>query len=142
MNYVVFMVIGLLEERTQGPEYKDFSGMGYTSRLPAVAITVGLISLVGIPPVAGFMAKLAVFSSLLDAYDYNKSPAFLVAFVVGLLATVASLFFYLKIPFYMYFRQSKENHPIKTGLFTNLLLLILVSILVALFFAPGVLMGR
>jgi NADH-quinone oxidoreductase subunit N len=142
MNYVVFVVINIYEQRKQSLQFSDFSGLGYTDILPSIAITIGLISLVGLPPVAGFMAKLGVFVALFYAYDTTQLPQFLIAFLIGLLATVASLFFYLKIPFYLYFRRSTENQPLKTGLFTNLLLLILVSILVALFFAPGVLMGR
>ncbi|MEJ0034378.1 MAG: proton-conducting transporter membrane subunit [Bacteroidota bacterium] len=141
MNYVVFIVIHQQEQSGRGTSYSDFNGIGYTNPLAAVAITLGLMSLVGIPPVAGFMTKLFVFSNAWSKYANSTSPIFLALFIIGLLTTVASLFFYLKIPFYAFFRRSEEIQPLKISLVTNLLLIILVGTLLALFFAPGLLMA-
>lgn len=141
MNYLVFIVIHQKEISNGGVAFSDFNGIGYTSPVAAVAITLGLVSLAGLPPMAGFMAKLFVFSAVWTKYTSTENLAFLALFLVGLLATVASLYFYLKIPFYAFFRRSEENQPIKISLFTNLLLIILVGLLLAFFLAPGLLMG-
>jgi NADH-quinone oxidoreductase subunit N len=141
MNFVVFIVIHLQEQSGGGTAFTDFTGWGYKAPLPAVMITLGLVSLVGLPPMAGFMAKLFVFTAIWTEFSMSQKPVFLALFVVGLLATAASLYFYLKIPFYAFFRGSQEKQLIKFPVFTNLLLLILVGLLLALFLAPGLLMG-
>lgn len=148
MNYVVFIVIHAQEQSGNGTSFASFNGIGYTNPFPAVAIALGLVSLVGLPPMAGFMAKLFVFKALWTKVTVPGSPIFLALLVVGLLATVGSLFFYLKIPFYSFFRRSEEKHlahspggSIKISLFLNLLLAILVGLLLALFLGPGLVDG-
>ncbi|HZY80816.1 MAG TPA: NADH-quinone oxidoreductase subunit N [Cyclobacteriaceae bacterium] len=138
MNYATFMVIQVREERGGSVLYQDFGGMGYTAPISAVAITIAMVSLTGLPPVGGFMAKLLVFTELWKKMTAVKNPVFLALLVIGLLSTVASLFFYLKIPFYMYFRRSERTEPIKIPLLTNLLLLFLVALLLAQFIVPRV----
>jgi NADH-quinone oxidoreductase subunit N len=141
MNYVVFIVIDAREKQDRPTTFTDFAGIGYTNAFAAIAITLGLVSLTGLPPMAGFTGKLLIFSSVWDHYSTTGNVAYLALFVTGLLATVASLFFYLKIPFYAFFRRTEENQPIKITPLTNLLLLILVGLLLTLFLMPGLLMG-
>ena len=141
MNFVVFLVINEIEKSGKGTSFKNFSGIGNSNPLIAVCITLGLISLAGLPPTAGFMAKLFIFSGLWSKFHTSKDFIFLALFIVGLLATAASLYFYLRIPFYAFFRRSEENQPIKISLLTNLLLVILVGLLLALFLAPGLFDG-
>lgn len=136
MNYTVFLIIHI-KEKTGPALYENFAGMGYAAPIAGVAATLAFVSLTGIPPMAGFMAKLLVFTNLWKVYVTTNNPIFGGLFVVGLLATVASLFFYLKIPFYLFFRRSEENEAIKISPFTNLLLLILVGILLVLFVVPS-----
>lgn len=137
MNYVVFMVIQVKEENGGSVLYEDFSGLGYRAIIPALATTIALVSLAGLPPVAGFTSKLLVFSALWTKYASTGGFVFLALFVIGLVATVASLFFYLRIPFFLFFRQSEEKEPLKISGFTNFLLLFLVGFLFALFLFPS-----
>jgi NADH-quinone oxidoreductase subunit N len=141
MNFVVFIVIHEQERSGNGTDFSNFNGFGYTNPLAAVAITLGLVSLTGLPPVAGFMAKLFVFSNVWTKYTYTGSLIFVALFVIGLLATVVSLFFYLKIPFYAFLRRPEEKQAVKIPPVTNLLLIILVGLLLALFLAPGLVDG-
>ncbi len=137
MNVLAFAVLAVLPS---GTRYEDFAGLGARAPWAAFGLTVALISLVGLPPVAGFMAKILVFSALWELYQETSRGAYLTLFVAGLLAAVASLFFYLKIPFYMYFRKNSGDQVLKIHPFTNLLILILVIVLLALFFVPSQLM--
>lgn len=141
MNYVVFIVIHIQEQSGKGTLFTDFNGIGYINPLAGVAVTLGLVSLAGLPPMAGFMAKLFVFSTIWKKFEEVGSPLFLALFLIGLLATVASLYFYLKIPFYAFFRRSEAPQPIKIPFVTNLLLIILVGLLLVLFLAPGAVDG-
>ena len=141
MNFLVFIVIHQQEQSGRGTAIADFANMGYSNPLAAVAITLGLISLIGLPPMAGFMAKLFVFTSIWSRFSRIHDPILLTLFVVGLLATAASLYFYLKIPFYAFFRRTEVSDPIKISRTTNLLMLILVGLLLTLFFVPGLIDG-
>jgi len=138
MNYAVFIVIQAREEAGGTVLFTDFAGTGYSAVIPAVTITIAFVSLVGLPPVAGFTAKLLVFTTLWAKFAATHGFILVVLFVIGLVATVVSLFFYLKIPFYMFFRQAEQKEPLKISRSTNYLLLFLVGILFALFFFPSV----
>jgi NADH-quinone oxidoreductase subunit N len=137
MNYIVFIVI----DRVSDTSFVSFSGIGYANPLAAVCVTLGLVALVGLPPTAGFMAKLLVFSAIWTKYQDSGQLIFLLLLTIGILATAASLYFYLKIPFYAFFRRSEDQTFIKISPFTNLLLIILVGLLLALFLAPGLVDG-
>ncbi|MFZ6001228.1 MAG: NADH-quinone oxidoreductase subunit N [Bacteroidota bacterium] len=141
MNFLTFHV--LIQAETQvGTTITSFSGWGTRFLLPALGILVGLISLTGLPPTAGFMAKFFVFSALWERFSSTGSTYFAVLFSVGLLATVASLFFYLKIPYYSFLKKPAETvSEQKIGVLANLLTVILVIVLLYLFFIPGALMG-
>jgi NADH-quinone oxidoreductase subunit N len=138
MNYAVFIVINERELNGGSTLYEDFSGMGFSAIIPAVTITIAFVSLAGVPPVAGFTAKLVVFSTLWTKYASTGSFVLLLLFSAGLVATVISLFFYLKIPFYMFFRQPGEKEGLKISRITNFLLLFLVGSLLTIFFMPSV----
>lgn len=141
MNFLVFHVLVQAEDRFQSGVMKAYSGWAYDSIVPVIGLLVGMISLVGLPPTGGFMAKLFLFSGLWEKYTTSGLWTFLFLFGGGLLAAVVSLFFYLRIPFYAFMRRSSEGLPKKTGLPANLLTLLLVMLLLCLFFLPGLLMG-
>jgi NADH-quinone oxidoreductase subunit N len=89
---VVMMVATRGEEHTA---LADFAGLARRSPLPAALMTVFLLSLAGIPPTAGFIAKVGVFSAAIDAGNWPLV-------VVAVLASVAAAFFYLRVIVYMY----------------------------------------
>ena len=142
MNFLVFHALNQFEHAWGENDIKSLAGRGTASLIPSLALLMGLISLTGLPPTAGFTAKLFIFGSLWDAFRQSSDPILLALFVIGLLNTVVSLFFYLKIPYYLFIKEKKENRdPIKTDFASNLLSLILVILLFYLFVSPGGLMG-
>lgn len=141
MNFLVFHVLVQAEDRFQSGTMKAYSGWAYESMVPAIGLVVGMVSLVGLPPTGGFMAKLFVFSGLWEKYTATGHWTFLALFSLGLLAAVVSLFFYLRIPFYAFMRRSGSVTEKKIDLSANLLTLLLVMLLLCLFFLPGLLMG-
>lgn len=118
----------------------DFSGIGKTYILPSVLLGIGFVGLIGLPPTAGFTAKLFVFSGLWDAYAVSGKPILLWLFIFGLLNTVVSLFFYLRIPFYSFIRPSATSFPANNLTWENLLGLISVLLVLLFFFSPELLM--
>ena len=140
MNFVVFIYLQYFE--TFGfTSLESFSGMGKAFIMPSVLILIALISLTGLPPTAGFTAKLFIFSSLWEAYQVSGKGILLWLLVFGLLNTVVSLFYYLRIPYYAFLKEVRSPHNPNILTFENLFGLVLVVVLLILFFNPGLLMG-
>ena len=100
----------------------DLSGLSKTHPMMAAALAVFMFSMAGIPPLAGFFGKFFVFKAAIDAQLYWLA-------VIGVLASVVSAFYYLRIVKLMYFDEPAEvlDSPIgrdmvtvlfATGLFT------------------------
>jgi NADH-quinone oxidoreductase subunit N len=95
-NLAAFGVIALLGTR-QAPndELRDYAGLGHSRPAMAGLMTVFLLSLGGFPPTAGFVAKWYVFSAAVRAGYYDLA-------IVGMLTSVVSVFFYLRVVVMMY----------------------------------------
>jgi NADH-quinone oxidoreductase subunit N len=142
MNFAAFIFIGAMETSHGTTRMDRLAGLGRINPLPAILVCLALVSLTGLPPTAGFMAKLFVFSSVWEKYTSTHDAIFLVLLGAGLAGTVISLFFYLRIPYFLFFKtQPSVDNPIKISLLLNLLSFILVTTLLLLFFVPGLLMG-
>jgi NADH-quinone oxidoreductase subunit N len=78
--------------------YEDLAGVGRRHPAAALAFSVFLLSLAGVPPLAGFFGKLYVFTAAVDAGLYWLT-------VVGLLNSVVGAYYYLRVMVYMYMRE-------------------------------------
>jgi NADH-quinone oxidoreductase subunit N len=140
MNFLVFLVIQNME--TSGVNsIQAYSGLGKREVFNSIVIFIGLISLAGIPPTGGFTAKLFLFLGVWEAYQVNNDSILLWLLVFGLLNTVVSLFFYLKIPYYSYLRGSRKEFKSEKSTFQNLLAILLVIAILTFFINPDLLMG-
>ena len=105
----------------------DLSGISKHHPILSISLLVFLFSLAGIPPLAGFFAKLYIFIAVIESKMYTLA-------IIGLLSTVISAFYYLRIIKIIYFDDaSKSFDQIKNlGISTTLFLssLILVSFFV------------
>jgi NADH-quinone oxidoreductase subunit N len=142
MNFLVFHALHQFEKNLGQFPISSFAGLGAGALIPSLSILFGLVALTGLPPTAGFTAKLLIFGSLWGSYQQNGEWFLLALFTIGLLNTVVSLFFYLKIPYYLFIKdRAGIVGEIKTDLTGNLLSLILVIVLFYLFINPNGLMG-
>jgi NADH-quinone oxidoreductase subunit N len=140
MNFLVFIYINSFEKAGM-VTFADYSGMGKYFVLGHLSLLVGLIALTGLPPTAGFSGKLFLFSSVWSVFQHIGSPIMLALLVFGLLNTVISLFYYLRIPYFAFLKNGKPAITHNILPFENLLGLFLVLILLILFFQPGLLMS-
>jgi NADH-quinone oxidoreductase subunit N len=98
MNLGAFAIVALLRNTLRSEEISAYAGLVRSSPGIVVAMAVVLVSLIGLPPLAGFVSKFLVFSSLVQAISAGaERPLMLVLLVVGGLNTVISLFFYLRV---------------------------------------------
>jgi NADH-quinone oxidoreductase subunit N len=107
-NALVFGV--MIETATDNPrqEIRSSAGLGRRSAWLAAALVMGLLSLSGIPPLAGFFGKLLIFRAA-----WESSLTGLLA--VALFGAVASLFYYLGILRVMYFGKATATDPLTVG---------------------------
>ncbi len=150
MNFLVFHYLDIFEARGI-VDLKDFTSAGRSHPIPILFMLIGFLSLVGLPPTAGFTAKLFIFSGLWDSYQATDKPVLLWLLVIGLLNTVVSLFYYLRIPWLAFLRSGGSVTPTPNEAdgqnatlgspLENLFGLLLVLLVLALFFIPGLLMG-
>lgn len=132
MNLGAFFVVMLIANKIGSEEIDDYDGIGYKTPLLAVSLAVFLVSLTGLPPTAGFIAKLYLFIALVDA-------KMIVVAIIALLNTVVSLYYYVRVLKHMFLTKPKsEEGKITIGLAdTVILLAMLIPIfLFGLYFTP------
>lgn len=137
-NTGAFLLIDMLKQLSGSNKFKSFSGLGQEHILIALLGFVLMVSLTGLPPTGGFMSKFLVFTSLWEKYSLNSSPILLTVLLFGLVNTAISLYYYFKIPYYMFVKKANEdvhtgNKPSVASVF---LLVFLCIVVVALFFNP------
>ena len=99
MNVGVFACIFLMKKDGKyTEEINDLSGISKKHPLIAISFLIILFSLAGIPPLGGFFAKFYVFMSVIENEMYFLA-------VIGLLTTVISAFYYLRIIKIIYFDE-------------------------------------
>jgi NADH-quinone oxidoreductase subunit N len=89
-----FGVVGVVRRETGGDDYANFSGLVSRSPLLAGCMAIFMLSLAGIPPLAGFFGKFYLFSAALHAVG-NQGLLWLVA--LGLVGSFVSLYYYLLV---------------------------------------------
>ena len=93
----------------------DLSGLGLTHPWMALALSICLLSLAGIPPLIGFWAKFEIFASLLAAAQRGESSSFVTLAIVGMLSAAAGAYYYLRLVVLMYLRPSTNEVTLGGG---------------------------
>lgn len=113
MNMGVFMITGYIESRTGAIDVKQYGGLGKTMPLALVCFTLLMISLTGIPPTSGFVAKLLVFTAVFHSWQATGDIGMVLLLIVGALTTVVSLFYYFKIPLHAFLKSAESESEVK-----------------------------
>ncbi|MEZ0235845.1 MAG: NADH-quinone oxidoreductase subunit N, partial [Actinomycetota bacterium] len=125
---VVMLISGGIREQTG---FDRFRGLGRSQPVLAVLLTVFLLSLAGIPPTAGFAAKVLVFGAATTAGYW---PLVL----IGALASVAGAFFYLRVVALMAMREPQGEDIADPAPLPRLVLAVPAVMVVVLGIVPGV----
>lgn len=91
---------------------EDFRGLGYSNPWRSGILATCLVSLAGLPPMAGFMGKFVLFRAVLNAN-------FLVLAAVGIATVIISIFFYLKVVVSLYMHPKAEGVEVPESDFSN-----------------------
>ena len=106
-------------------------GFGKLNTLIAPCLVIFMVSLTGLPPTVGFIAKFVVFSSLISE---TTAISFLVPIlIVAVLTTVLSLFYYFNIPLHIYLKKPEELiiKKKKSVIFDFFILILAILVIIA-----------
>ena len=113
--------------------YEDLSGIGRRHPAAALAFSLFLVSLAGIPPTAGFFGKWFVFRAAMDAGFYTLT-------IVAFVNSVIGVYYYLRVLVFMYMREPAAGAPFATPMrsgYVNAALLISALLVIALGVVPS-----
>jgi NADH-quinone oxidoreductase subunit N len=130
-----FSLLGALErredeERGTAWDLERFAGLAQRRPWWAFAMAAFMLSLAGIPPTAGFFGKLLLFRSAVDSGLVSLA-------VVGVLASAAGAYYYLRVVVYMFMRPAPEGAAPERHWGTELAVALSVAAVVALGVIPG-----
>ena len=109
---------------------EDLSGLSKSHPILSICFLIMLFSLAGIPPLAGFFGKFYIFLAVIEQKMYFLA-------IVGLIATVISAFYYLRIIKVIYFDEEKEKYDTEQHFGLKVSLAITTFITLLFFIFPG-----
>jgi NADH-quinone oxidoreductase subunit N len=128
----------VVEEATGGGALKNFAGLSRRAPLLSLCLLVFLLSLGGIPPLAGFIGKFFLFSATVAADEPNLGLLWLVILAIAMSAV--SFYYYLLVLKQAYVLDAAEDAPaIQVPLLTLLALVVLAALVILLGCAPSLL---
>ncbi|TVR23837.1 MAG: NADH-quinone oxidoreductase subunit N [Anaerolineaceae bacterium] len=130
-NLLVFGVVALFTESTGSETIADLAGLSRRNPLLALSMTIGLLSLAGIPPAAGFIGKFFLFQAAVEANLEWLA-------MVGVLNAIVALYYYLVVIKIMYVDRSEDDDkPIAVSVPGRMMLAITVTATLILGIIPG-----
>src|SRR3981189_2068947 len=126
MNVGAFLVIIAVARVTGSDAIDSLRGLGSKAPIAALALTVFLFSLTGIPPFAGFIGKYLIFAAVVQRGGFW----YVLLAVIGVLNSAVSLFYYARIIKAVYLDEAVDQQPLAVPvLYTGLLVALAVPIL-------------
>ena len=139
MNLGAFAIVALVRNRTGTEEIEGYQGLLIRSPILAVTLVLFFMSLLGLPPFAGFVAKLQVFLSVYDcgaryssAGQSGIATVYYVLLLIGAVNTVFSLAYYLRVIRVMTLESPTESTPLKTSPMVRMFVGVLAGLLVVM----------
>ena len=113
----------------------DYRGLSKTHPLLAITMALFLFSLAGLPPLAGFMAKFAIFKAAL-----NQGYIWLI--IIGVLTSAASVYYYFRVVMKMYMEAPETDlAPLQFGPGTVLALAVTAAVVIYIGVFPTTYLG-
>ncbi|QPJ65711.1 MAG: NADH-quinone oxidoreductase subunit N [Candidatus Nitrohelix vancouverensis] len=121
--FMIFGVFGIVilfgEKNSENLEIENYAGLGYKKPVLALCMTIFMLSLGGMPPFAGFVAKFYIFSAAIQ-------EGYVLLVVIAVLNSVISFYYYLKVIVVMYMKESTRELNLQPGPVTALVVAVSV----------------
>ncbi|MDH5789954.1 MAG: NADH-quinone oxidoreductase subunit N [Nitrospinota bacterium] len=131
MTFGVFSIVILIGRKgKENLELEDYSGLGFQAPLLGLAMSIFLLSLGGLPPLAGFVGKFYIFQAALN-------EGYVTLVVLAVLNSAISFYYYLRVIVFMYMKEPKGELQISLTPITLLVIIIGVLGTLQLGLFPG-----
>ena len=134
MNLGAFFVVIYVKDQIGGEEYNSFDGLGWKMPYVAISMTLFMVALTGLPPTAGFVGKFYIFAAVIE----SGSRFYWLAFV-GVINSVISLYYYIRVVRHMYLlgeRNDEFINPSSKLVLSLLVVLAIPSFVFGWYFSP------
>ena len=134
MNLGAFFVVIYVKDQIGGEEYNSFDGLGWKMPYVAIPMTLFMVALTGLPPTAGFVGKFYIFAAVIE----SGSRFYWLAFV-GVINSVISLYYYIRVVRHMYLlgeRNDEFINPSSKLVLSLLAVLAIPSFVFGWYFSP------
>ena len=136
-----FGVVAVVQERVGGDRLSDFAGLSRRAPFLSFCMLVFMLSLAGIPPLAGFFGKFYVFAAALNSDPKNLGLLWLVIVALGMSAV--SLYYYLRVLKQIYVTEpAADAVPVRAPVLSRVVLALLSLAVVVLGCAPNLLIDK
>lgn len=107
MNIGAFAIVIVLSRKgDECIQINDYAGLGFKHPFLAIAMTLFMFSMAGVPPMAGFVGKFYIFSAAIKSGYIGLA-------VIGVINSVISVYYYLRITVIMYMKEpTRDFHPL------------------------------
>ncbi len=133
MNLGAFYIVMVVADKIGSEHIDDYNGLAKRAPLIAVGLSVCLVSLTGLPPLAGFIGKWMLFSAVMDGQFYWLA-------IIGVVNSAISLYYYARVMRNMYLREPSEGNDttlrFSPSTIVVTLLFIIPNVLFGLFWGP------
>jgi len=132
MNIAIFSIILSLKLKNKYVEkISDLAGLSKNKPIYSLSIGIIMLSMAGIPPLAGFFGKFYIFISALNAELYYLA-------ILGVISSVIAAYYYLRIIKVMYFDTAESsNFEISISFKSSIILLFSILIIIIFIFYPS-----
>jgi NADH-quinone oxidoreductase subunit N len=134
-----FGVVSIVEEQAGGEKLSDFAGLSRRAPVLSICMLIFMLSLAGIPPLAGFFGKFLLFASTLSAGQHTLGLLWLVVLAVAM--STVSLYYYLQVLKRIYIADPPpDTRPIQVPNLSQLVLCVIALSILLLGCAPNLLL--
>jgi NADH-quinone oxidoreductase subunit N len=131
-----FFLVDLLFKYSKSNNLLDYSGLGQKHIFLGINALIIMVALIGLPPTVGFIAKLVIFTSIIETADGYANNLYYGLLIFGLLNAAISIYYYLKIPYFMLIKSSNKFNKVENNYLLTLLLSYFSLSILFFFFFP------
>ena len=136
-----FAVVAVVQEKTGTDRFEAFAGLSRRSPVLAICLMIFLLSLAGIPPLAGFFGKFYLFKAGLFASGATQSLGLLWLVILAIAMSAVSLYYYLQVLKQVFVAPLPPDRPdVAESLGTRFVVLALAAAVLVLGCAPALLL--
>ena len=130
-NMGAFAVATHVAERQDSDQIKDFAGLWRRSPVAAVVMTASLLSLAGIPPLAGFAGKFYLFTAVMD-------QGFIAIAIIGFVMSMVSVYYYLSVVKVMFLAEGEglPDIPVHGAMKFTMLFTMIITLVIGIYPTP------